>query len=214
MPCIIAIGNLKGGVGKTTLVVNLACELALSHTVHMIDADPQATAFEWHQSADFPFSVDFRPAEKMDQMSEWVSHIRLNKADFVFIDLPPTSGAATAASAMIADIFLIPCTPSILDYRATRKALSAVRAARTARGNMRPRCLLVPCRVDRRLGVGRDTVARLHEMGELVGPSVGLRSAFINAATAKSWVGESAPNSIAHDEIKALSQAIKQLAST
>ncbi len=41
---IIAVANLKGGVGKSTIAVNLACELAIRQSVVVVDADSQATA--------------------------------------------------------------------------------------------------------------------------------------------------------------------------
>ena len=45
---ILAVGNLKGGTGKTTVAVNLGCSLASPRReVVLIDADSQGTATAW-----------------------------------------------------------------------------------------------------------------------------------------------------------------------
>ena len=44
---VVSLINMKGGVGKTTLAVGLAWELAKSHKVLLVDVDPQFNATQW-----------------------------------------------------------------------------------------------------------------------------------------------------------------------
>lgn len=211
MTSILVIGNLKGGVGKSTLAVNLACELAGRQSVHLIDADAQATAAEWLEGKGLPITGEAMPLEDERKAGAWMRRLRSLKADVVVIDLPPQNGAATAAALMVADLFLIPIAPSGLDLRAAAKALALLHEARAARGKGEPKALLVPSRVDRRTGAGREIEAALHDMGEPVGPAIGLRAAFVDSATAREWVGMFAPRSVAHQEVQSLAAVVSKL---
>jgi chromosome partitioning protein len=44
---VVALINMKGGVGKTTLAVALAWELAKASNVLLVDVDPQFNATQW-----------------------------------------------------------------------------------------------------------------------------------------------------------------------
>ena len=60
----LIVGSLKGGVGKTTVAVNLACALADgAKTVVLVDLDAQGTATEWIEPGHLPITGQGLPLE-------------------------------------------------------------------------------------------------------------------------------------------------------
>lgn len=213
MGAVIAVANLKGGVGKSTLAVNVASALADGAAVELLDADAQGTSTDWGAAGALPITVTPLALEDMRSRDAWIDAVMAAKArtDFVVIDLPPHLDAVIKAAFVVADRVLVPVTPSGADIRATVKALGLMREARKVRGDGKPACLLVPSRVDRRTAAGREIEAVLHGLGEPVAPAIAQRAGHVDAFTSGQWIGQFSPGSAAHHEVAALASIIRRI---
>ncbi len=216
---VIAVGNLKGGAGKTTLAVNIAAALSAYGRVDLVDADAQGTTLAWGESGGLPAMVKLHSlplgTETRDGIRDWINEVVTLKAAsaYVVIDLPPNLGATTTAALTLADLFVVPVPPSGMDVRATNAALALLRQARKVRGNEKPYCLLVPSRVDRRTAAGKEIEAVLSDFREPVAPALIQRAAHVDAFSAGQWIGDYAPRSAGHTEIEAVAAVVKRMVS-
>jgi chromosome partitioning protein len=209
---IIAVGNLKGGTGKSTIAVNLACGLAEREcSVALIDADPQGTAAAWLSDGPPP-GLDLLSLPLRDAASDalWSDRIvgQRRRQDLVVIDLPPQMGECFAAAMRVADLVIVPLTLSEVDLHATAQALAVLHRVQSVRKGP-PSCLLVPSKVDRRTSVGRQARNALVRLGWQVGPALGQRAAHSDAFKAAKWIGAHAPGTAAHLEVNALVRAVE-----
>jgi chromosome partitioning protein len=210
---LIAVGNLKGGTGKSTIAVNLACALCdADRTVALVDADPQGTVTDWQNGGGLPALVETLPLGSQREAQRWVARVLALKAgaDYVVVDLPPQVGSGIASALLLADLMLVPVSPSGADLRATGRALDLLRRARAVRGGARPAAMLVPSRVDRRTVIGQQAHRTLARFGLQVGPQICQRSAHVGAFAAGAWVGAFAPGSPAHREVRVLRDRVEE----
>ena len=112
---IIASGNLKGGTGKTTIAVNLACALAARGLqVILLDVDPQRSACEWARSGLLPMRVEAAPPINVTGGGRWLARAAelAIPVDALIMDLSPVIVPVIASAMMIADVIVVPVTPS------------------------------------------------------------------------------------------------------
>ncbi len=129
-----AVLNQKGGVGKTTLAMNLAAGLARRGRCVVVDADPQGSATMWARgSGRFPVPVVAMPREPRAALPFFGGQY-----DYVVVDCPPSATDVSVAAAMDgADVLLIPVLPSPMDLWASTRLEELVVQARRQRPDIR-----------------------------------------------------------------------------
>ena len=126
MPHIFAIANTKGGVGKSTLTVNLAVLAATQgHRVLLIDADPQASSLQFLNARDASL-----PAFTGIQLSQPIIHKQLPELatsyEYVFIDVGGRDAPVFRSALVAADTVLIPMVPSVFDAWAAEDVFNVI----------------------------------------------------------------------------------------
>ena len=115
---IISVTNLKGGVGKSTVSLNLAVWFAhQGKKVCILDTDvEQRTSMRWsgerHKIDGLP-DVDVFGVEGEQIIKS--SAKQATNYDIVIIDGSPQLGKTALATAMASDLVLVPLTPSAFD---------------------------------------------------------------------------------------------------
>ena len=126
MASIIAVANLKGGVGKSTIAQNLAVGLqGKGRKVCLVDTDvEQKSTMEWGERRQareltgihLALATEDRLARDINELAK--TH------DFVIVDGSPALSEVATKIMMVADLVVVPVMPSGNDYGALEKFLA------------------------------------------------------------------------------------------
>lgn len=133
MPTIV-FASPKGGAGKSTSAVVLACQLAQSGAdVVIVDADPNRPVSKWAKLEGRPNNLsviaDVTEATVIDEIEIWAARV-----PFVIVDLEGTASMTVAYAISRADLVIIPVQGSQLDAAEAAKAIKLIRQQEKAFG--------------------------------------------------------------------------------
>jgi chromosome partitioning protein len=181
---ITTIGNTKGGVGKTTLAVNLAIGLARrGQDVLLIDGDVQETAIAFTQlrSTDQPNAPAYTAVALHGAAIRTQVRQLANRYQHIVVDVGGRDSASLRAALTVSDLLIIPAAPRSFEVWGVHQTHDLVREARAVHDF---RALAVLNCADPN---GNDNQEALEALAELEGievspHSIGRRKAFPNAA--------------------------------
>ncbi len=126
MSKVITIAQQKGGSGKTTIAANLAAVFAIKNNLSttILDTDPQGSLGKWfitrQEKLKSKNTIQFKTASLWGAQYEAKS--LKEKSDLVIIDTPPKIDADGRPAIEVADMVLMPISPSQVDNRANAKS--------------------------------------------------------------------------------------------
>jgi chromosome partitioning protein len=202
---IISFVNQKGGVGKTTLSVNVAAALTCQgRKILLIDADKQGSASTWASLRQEPgFTVASLARQNMakDAMAMAANY------DHTIIDGPPHAEEIARSCIIASDFVVLPIEPSGLSTWASDFTVGQVRDAQEYKGSLK--CGFVVSRKIGKTVIGREIRDMAAEIGvPILKAEIEQRVPFAESMTMGKTIFEWAPGSSAAREIEQLTQEI------
>jgi chromosome partitioning protein len=213
MSNIVSLLNQKGGVGKTTLAINLAAYFSLAgESVLYIDADPQATALDWSAMRQKKplFNVVGLPKNTLHRDLPTLSE----PYQWTFIDGPPLVFDVAKSAIMASHLVIIPVQPSGPDIWSAKKIVELVSEATVFKPALKAVLTVNRKTVGTAIGKHfREDLTAAFPGLPVLSAEISQRVIFAESNSTGMSVLEMEPKGQAAQEIIALAQEIKEFTS-
>jgi chromosome partitioning protein len=121
---VISLTSFKGGVGKSTLAVNLAGALALNASTILVDEDPLQSCYQWAtQNGHLPMPV---------LLPDEVQNTDLGASRYLLVDTEGRPKLEDLTELIRSSAWtLVPCGTSGLEIDGTLRLINALKSAET-----------------------------------------------------------------------------------
>ena len=207
---ILAVGNIKGGVGKTTIAVNLVILRAVAgRDVLLVDGDEQGSASLFSQlRADLLGACGYTAVGLHGTALRTQVRQLVPKYDDIIIDVGGRDTGSLRAALTVADLVLVPVQPRSFDVWALDQVATLVTEAREINTDLRALAFLNAADAQGRDNAEAQDALREVSAIETLDLMVVRRKAFPNAAAQGRGVIEQQPRDAkAVEELTALAKA-------
>lgn len=207
----IALVSQKGGVGKSTLAISIAWELAArGASVLVVDGDPQGTAriaadVATEAGKNAPTAVALGKDMCLPQNLR-----RFERFEHVIIDTPAKLGDVQRAALMIADVALVPISQSGAEVWGNTDTIALISQAQTINTPLRAALVFVRKLPSTALGRRARSIFESSEF-PLLAAETSFRIAWQEAITAGMGVAQYAPKDKSANELRALVNELLEL---
>ncbi len=202
---IISVVNQKGGVGKTTVAINLAAMLRRKNfNLVLLDTDPQGSATQWHDVEENQAVEVIHHPEPVHQSDV---DMLLQSYDHIVIDVPPAIGEISRSVLAVSNLVIVPLSPSPLDIWSCWGTLEMISEVKRDNPDLKAQLLVSRKIPGTRVGREAREAMEVFET-DIFDSELCQRVAYVDSMTSGVSVMQYAPGSKATREIEHLYEEI------